>query len=204
MRIVAGLARGRPIRAPAGRSTRPTSDRVREALFNILAARLGSLEGAAVLDLFAGSGALGLEALSRGAASCLFVDKDSACAALIARNARDLGFEAQCRIWAMPVETAIATLIRSASPIQLLLCDPPYATDPMPLLRDLDRLEGLRSPGLVVLEHARRTPVPRSSGHLTLVDQRRYGDTAISLFERAQRRSDERASATGQAEEGDV
>jgi 16S rRNA (guanine966-N2)-methyltransferase len=119
VRIIAGKWRGRPIVAPAGQATRPTSDRTREALFSMLASRLGSFEGLAVADLFAGSGALGLEALSRGAARCTFVETDRNAIDVIRRNLAACGVEAE--ILAVPAEQA-----RISGPLDLAFLDPPY------------------------------------------------------------------------------
>src|SRR3954462_10245337 len=99
MRIIAGTWRGRPLAAPTGSSTRPTADRVRETLFSMLASRLGSFEDLRVADLFAGSGALGFEALSRGAASATFVERDAAATAIIKRNATKLGAEDRVQVF---------------------------------------------------------------------------------------------------------
>lgn len=121
MRIIAGEWRGRPIEAPAGIATRPTADRVRETLFSMLASRLGNFEDLRVADLFAGSGALGLEALSRGAASATFVEKDSAAAAAIRRNAEN--FRAGERI---RVLTGSALALPKSDPFHLIFADPPY------------------------------------------------------------------------------
>ena len=120
MRIIAGKWRGRTIDAPPGGSTRPTADRVRETLFSMLASRLGSFEDLRVADLFAGSGALGLEALSRGAASAMFVENDASAAAVLRRNAERLGAEAQ-------VMSASALQLPRAAPFDLIFADPPYA-----------------------------------------------------------------------------
>jgi 16S rRNA (guanine966-N2)-methyltransferase len=121
MRIIAGAWRGRPILAPAGQSTRPTSDRTREALFSMLASRIGSFEGLRVADLFAGSGALGLEALSRGAAHCIFVETDRAAIDAIRRNLAALGAEGD--ILSTPAEHA-----RVPGPLDLAFLDPPYGS----------------------------------------------------------------------------
>lgn len=121
MRIIAGAWRGRPIEAPAGPGTRPTADRVRETLFSMLASRLGSLEDLRVADLFAGSGALGLEALSRGAAQAVFVERDPAAAALIRRNAERLGAAGRVRVL-----TGSALSLPRSEPFDLIFADPPY------------------------------------------------------------------------------
>ena len=122
MRIIAGTWRGRPLIAPKGDATRPTADRTREALFSMLASRLGSFEGLAAADLFAGSGALGLEALSRGAASCLFVEQDKAALDALKTNLARLGARADVRA------TSVLALGPAQQPLDLILMDPPYGT----------------------------------------------------------------------------
>jgi 16S rRNA (guanine966-N2)-methyltransferase len=120
VRVIAGKFRGRPLEAPPGLSTRPTADRVRETLFSMLSSRLGSFEELRVADLFAGSGALGFEALSRGAAHATFVESDSKAAAMIKRNAERLG--AAVRILA-----GSALALPRSEPFDLIFADPPYA-----------------------------------------------------------------------------
>lgn len=122
MRIIAGQWRGRPIVAPRGDATRPTADRTREALFSMLTSRVGSFEGLAVADLFAGSGALGLEALSRGAASCLFVEQDRAAIDALRANAEKLGVRPDVRA------TSVLALGIAPRPLDLIMMDPPYGT----------------------------------------------------------------------------
>ena len=122
MRIIAGKWRGRPIEAPPGRATRPTGDRVRETLFSMLASRLGSFEDLRVADLFAGSGALGLEALSRGAAFATFVESDAAAVTVIKRNAEKLGASDRVRILG-----GSALALPRSELFDLVFADPPYA-----------------------------------------------------------------------------
>lgn len=123
MRIIAGTWRGRPLVAPKGDTTRPTADRTREALFSMLASRIGSFEELAVADLFAGSGALGLEALSRGAASCLFVEQDRAALDALKANIAKLAAKgAEVRA------TSALALGPATKPLDLILMDPPYGT----------------------------------------------------------------------------
>lgn len=124
MRIVAGQWRGRNLAAPAGDTTRPTADRTRETLFSMLASRLGDFGGLTVADLFAGSGALGLEALSRGAQSCLFVEQDKAALTTLRRNIASLGAGAQSEVRA----GSVLGLGPAKLPLDLLLLDPPYRT----------------------------------------------------------------------------
>jgi 16S rRNA (guanine966-N2)-methyltransferase len=175
MRVIAGELGGRSLVAPRGRQVRPTSDRVREALFSIL----GSVDGVRVLDLFAGSGALAIETLSRGAASATLVDSSSAAVAAIRINLAALGIEAEVRR-----QTALAFL-RSARVIarqyDLVFLDPPYR-QAGGLGRDLsEALEPVLAAGArVVAESDRR--VPLSLEGLSLQDERRYGDTLIRIF----------------------
>jgi 16S rRNA (guanine966-N2)-methyltransferase len=122
VRIVAGQWRGRPLLAPPGSATRPTSDRAREGLFSMLASRLGSFEGLRVADLFAGTGALGLEALSRGAAHCTFLERDRTALAAIERNIARLDAAARSEVRAGSVERAAAP----RQPFHLVFMDPPY------------------------------------------------------------------------------
>lgn len=124
MRIISGQWRGRPLVAPTGAATRPTADRTRETLFSMLYSRLGSFEGLTVADLFAGSGALGLEALSRGAASCLFVEEDAAALTAIAANIKTLGAGTAAQVR----RGSVLSLGPASNSFDLLLLDPPYGT----------------------------------------------------------------------------
>jgi 16S rRNA (guanine966-N2)-methyltransferase len=122
MRIISGKWRSRPLIAPKGDTTRPTADRTRETLFSMLNSRLGSLEGLAVMDLFAGSGALGLEAVSRGAAHCVFVEQDKAALDALDKNVAKLEAGPQCDIQ----RSSVLSLGRPLKPYDLILIDPPY------------------------------------------------------------------------------
>src|SRR5512132_3587166 len=175
-RIIAGSAGGRRIEAPKGSDTRPTSDRVREALFSALEAR-DVLDGAAVLDLFAGSGALGLEAASRGAASVVLVDSARAAVDVAHRNAAALGLTG-VRVVQAPV---LRYLAGPALPADVALLDPPYALDEDALGQVLAALDaGHLAPGaVVVVERSTRSPQPRWPAGWTADGVRRYGDTAL-------------------------
>ena len=124
MRTIAGEWRGRAIKAPAGDTTRPTADRMRETLFSMLASRLGSFEGLSAADLFAGSGALGLEALSRGCASCLFVEEDKRAVDAIRANIAALGASSRCSV----NQASVMRLGPAKAPHDLIMLDPPYDT----------------------------------------------------------------------------
>ncbi|MGD9471877.1 MAG: 16S rRNA (guanine(966)-N(2))-methyltransferase RsmD [Novosphingobium sp.] len=124
IRIIAGEWRGRKLQVPEGDTTRPTADRTRETLFSMLASRLGSFEGLQVADLFAGSGALGLEALSRGAQSCLFVEQDAAAIRALRGNIAALRAQPRCDVRA----ASVLSLGPAKQPLDLILLDPPYGT----------------------------------------------------------------------------
>lgn len=179
MRIVSGEWRGRPLAAPDGQGTRPTSDRTREGLFSMLVSRLGSFEGLHVADLFAGTGALGLEALSRGAAHCTFVEKDRAAVATLQRNIQAFSAEARSQIYSQGVEYAPPP----HRPCDLVLIDPPYETDLAAMALDRVCNAGWVVPGgWVSLETSGKPPAaPPGFG---LSAERRFGKACISLFYR--------------------
>ena len=183
MRIVGGRLARRTLDAPKGDRTRPTTDRVREALFNLLGARLApgsspgqALGGAAVADLFAGSGALGLEAISRGAARATFVERHGPTLAVARRNAEALGVLDRA---AFVRADAVKTLRRGGlGPFDLVLADPPYDLPALPDLPALAR-PALAPGGVVVLEHDARHAFDDAPGWLL---SRTYGATVVSLF----------------------
>jgi 16S rRNA (guanine966-N2)-methyltransferase len=180
VRIVGGNLGGRVLRAPTGAATRPTSEKVREAVFDILGPRV-SVDGAHVLDLFAGSGALGLEALSRGAAHATFVDSARAAVTVIRNNLRALGVADRATVVA---GDAVASAARHApaAPWRLVFVDPPYRSDLA--IRAVAALppDHLAADAVVVIEHDRHNAPPDQVGSLLRTDQRRYGDTLISFF----------------------
>lgn len=177
MRVIAGEWRGRPLLAPPGLSTRPTSDRAREGLFSMLVSRLGSFEGLRVADLFAGSGALGLEALSRGAAHCLFVEKDRAAADTLRANLEKLGGNTRAEIRVQPVEHALPP----AASVDLILADPPYATGLAQAALDRIGQGNWLAPGgwLSVETSGESLAFPPS---LRPVAERRFGKAQITLL----------------------
>ena len=175
MRIIAGQWRGRPLEAPLGRSTRPTSDRAREGLFSMLASRLGSFEGLQVADLFAGTGALGLEALSRGAAHCTFVEKDRAALDALKRNLAKLGAEDRADVRPQAAEHV------SLAPCDLVFVDPPYGTGLAQAA--LDRAAQWLAPGgwLSVELHGEALDLPEG---VEREAERRYGKASLHIFRR--------------------
>ncbi|MEM9838386.1 MAG: 16S rRNA (guanine(966)-N(2))-methyltransferase RsmD [Pseudomonadota bacterium] len=180
MRIVGGEFKGRRIAAPSGMDTRPTTDRVRESLFNILSHREGfSFEGARVLDLFAGSGALGLEALSRGAEFCLFVDTDAAARGAIRDNIEALSLFGNTRIHRRPAD-ALGTKPANVGPqFTLAFLDPPYRKGLVaPTLQTLSDGGWLAPQSLLVIEHAKGEEIDLSPAFAE-EDQRTFGDTVV-------------------------
>jgi 16S rRNA (guanine966-N2)-methyltransferase len=180
MRITGGVFRSRTLFAPRGHATRPTSDRVREALFSILASR-GGVASARVLDVFAGTGALGLEALSRGAAHVVFVESGREALKSLGRNVVALAVGDRATIVDQKIERALSRL---EGPFDLVLCDPPYALVRDPAFEEtlaaLVRL--LREGGTLVLEHDSKDPPPPSPPGLAVPFTRLYGDTALSVY----------------------
>lgn len=176
MRVVGGKHRGQHLIAPAGRSTRPTSDRVRESIFNILAHR-ASIEGSRILDLFAGSGALGLEALSRGARFCLFVENDAEARAVVRRNAGALGVTGMCKVWRRDA-TQLGSCTPQA-PFDLAFIDPPYGKGlGSAAVASLLKGQWLVQNAMIVLEESTRS-VLAVPPQLELIDSREYGDTKV-------------------------
>lgn len=186
MRVVAGSLRGRNLVAPEGSSTRPTTDRTREAVFNALSS-LGALEGAVVVDLFAGSGALGIEALSRAAESCVFVENDSRALTAIRQNLRTLGLEGRSHVVSGRVETLTASstqmLTSSHGRADLVFADPPYGYEGWDELTT--RLASIvAEDGIVVLESgAELEPAFAESSVWTVIRSKRYGRTWVTFLQ---------------------
>jgi 16S rRNA (guanine(966)-N(2))-methyltransferase RsmD len=182
--VTGGIFRSRPLRAPHGDATRPTSDRVREALFSILGASR-SFDGARALDLYAGTGALAIEAVSRGASFAVVVENGRDALAAIRENVRTLGLDARVRVVAHAVDRAAGTLA-SEAPFDFVFADPPYAIATTEAPRAIAKIvaAGLLAPGgVVVLEHASKS-APPPFDDLVTEQTRRYGDTALTLYSR--------------------
>jgi 16S rRNA (guanine966-N2)-methyltransferase len=184
MRINSGRFGGRALIAPAGLDARPTSDKVRQAIFNVLDHKdfgFGfALEGARVADLFAGTGALGLEALSRGARYCLFIEDAAQARAVIRENVEALGLTGATKIWRRDA-TKLGPL-DTLAPFDLAFLDPPYGKELLPpALSGLREGGWLKPPALVVAEMAEEETLPSMEGY-ALLDERVYGDTKIAFF----------------------
>src|SRR5262245_1680561 len=176
MRVIAGTHKGRRLKTPDWDGLRPTSDMLRETLFNILAPRIG---GARVLDAYAGTGALGIEALSRGASAVTFVENDRRAQALIEANLAQCRIDTGYTVLRAPAARA-PDVLRDEAPFDIVLLHPPYDLPPGPALADLEPL--VAASGVVVLEHGRRADVPARSGRLVRVRQVISGDSVLSLF----------------------
>jgi 16S rRNA (guanine966-N2)-methyltransferase len=176
MRIIAGAWRGRPLRAPGGQGTRPTADRTRETLFSMLVSRLGSFEGLRVADLYAGSGALGLEALSRGAATATFVETDPGALAAIRANLVALKAADLAEIYASSAAKLVPT-----QPFDVIFADPPYApgsgTEVVAAVRDAD---WLAPGGWLAIETDASEPV--DPGDWQIEAERRVGRARLTLI----------------------
>ncbi len=183
MRIIAGSLKGRRVESGTWPGLRPTSDQLRETLFNILAPHVA---GARVLDGFAGTGAVGIEALSRGAAHVTFVERDRRAAALVSGNVRRCGVESACAIIRAGFERAARRDLPAAA-FDLVLLDPPYDEDLEPIVTLAAPL--VAGAGQLVLEHARRQAAPEAAGDLVRVREVRAGDSALAIY----RRRDSRA-----------
>ncbi len=180
MRVIAGEARGVPLVAPPGRTTRPTSDRLKEAIFSTLGDR--GCRGR-VLDLFAGSGALGIEALSRGAEWCDFVESSPKACRTIEANLAKTRLAGRARLYCLPVERFVALHAASGAPYDLILLDPPYAYEGLEaLLGTLAATPLVGAQTAVLVEHSSRRTLPETLGALRLSRRRQHGDGAFSLY----------------------
>lgn len=179
MRITGGLDRGRKLRAPRGLTTRPTAAKVREAIFNIL----GPPPDGAVLDLFAGTGALGLEALSRGASHVVFVERDARALAALQRNLRELQLQDRAKVINRDARQAVRQLAGTGLRFSWVFIDPPYAAGEVDgILAELKSADLLAGTAVIIVEHDKRHEPPEHAGDIALCDRRYYGDTGLSFY----------------------
>jgi len=179
MRVIAGRFGGRRLVAPRGVDTRPTSDRVREALFMALE----PLQGLRVVDLFAGSGAMGIEALSRGAARADFVDSDPRALASLRDNLEALGLAEESRVWRLVLPRGLARLAAPLAAADLVVLDPPYGgARAAGMVEALGGAAGLKPGARVVAEHSSRDALPERAGRLARERERRYGQTVVTTY----------------------
>lgn len=180
MRVISGKWKGRLLKAPSGMKTRPTSDKVKEAMFH----RIGPyFDGGSGLDLYAGSGNLGIEALSRGFSSFIFVDKNRSACHAIRSNLKTLEALSVCEVYQMDVERAILRLFRQKQSFDLICMDPPYDDSNIEqVLKKLAQHQLLKKDGLIYCEHRSTYQAPRYISSLHCQQTYEYGDTSVSLF----------------------
>ncbi len=176
MRVTGGIGRGRRLKVPAGSRVRPTSDKVKQALFNILG---DSVEGSVFLDLYAGAGSIGIEALSRGADRVMFVDSSRISLDVVKHNIDQMGFSDRADI---SLSRAEKFLKKPSGPYTIVFLDPPYAEELHPLLEMVAGAKILDSHSIVIAEHYKKQPSPKSAGRLSLYREARYGDTVLAFY----------------------
>ena len=181
MRVIAGTQKGRRLHGPKGPGLRPTADRVKEALFSILASRV---PGSRFLDLYAGTGAVGIEALSRGAQRVTFVESSPAAVRVLRANVTHCGLDTAAEIQTCPAGAFLRRSAKTVGQHDLVFADPPYQQDHLAeLWSALAETATLAPDAVIVLEHASKSAVPPANGRLSLLRQYRYGDTTLSVFE---------------------
>ncbi|MDH4162097.1 MAG: 16S rRNA (guanine(966)-N(2))-methyltransferase RsmD [Nitrospirota bacterium] len=178
MRVTGGTGRGKRLRVPAGDRVRPTSDKVKQALFNILGDRV---TGTAFLDLFAGAGGVGIEALSRGASRVVFVDDDRKSLKVIRLNVEDSGFGDRAEVIAAKAESFIR---KSEERFAVIFLDPPYSLEIRPLLEQIADSDLLEPDAVVVAEHFKKQSSPAQAGMLTRYREAVYGDTVLAFYKK--------------------
>ena len=195
VRIIAGTAKGIRLKTPKGMNTRPTADRVKESVFGILGVALIDAE---VLDLFAGTGNLGLEALSRGAAAATMVDKNIQSVKIMLENAILTDLSRAAVICREDVMAALKRLQTTGKSFDLIFCDPPYNLGLAPkVLRELDAVDVLRAGGIFILEHSRHEKLPEELKRIVAYRSEFYGETVVSFFIKQEGNNSENCSVPG-------
>lgn len=181
MQIIAGIWKGKKLTGPSTHDVRPTPGKVKGAIFSILSSRI---QGAQIADLYAGTGAVGIEALSRGASHASFVESNPTILKVLRHNLAQCHLESQAAVLTTSVDSFLRNPTRSPGIYDIIFADPPYRIDPsVDLLPSLATSVTIGSHTLVLLEHSRKTVVPQQVGPLQLVRQYRYGDTALALYQ---------------------
>lgn len=179
MRIIAGSARGRSLKTRKGMETRPTADRVKESMFNILAPQIA---GARMLDVFAGSGGVGIEALSRGAQSCVFIEQNAECAAIIKHNLSLTGVANRGEVLNRDALLALSILKKRDDSFNLIFLDPPYHSRELSSVLEVIALNGLLEEGMVIVEHHSRDHAWFDHRIWEIIREKKYGDTTLSFL----------------------
>lgn len=180
MRVVSGICKGRPLKAVPGNTTRPTTDKVKEALFNMIGPYF---DGGIGLDLFAGSGGLGLEALSRGLEKVIFIDRESKAIQVIQENIKACKFEDQAEVYRNDAERALKALIKREICFDYIFLDPPYKKQQLvSLMEKMDKQNLVRTEGIVVCEHSFDIELPKSVGRFNQIKHEKYGMIAVTIY----------------------
>ena len=183
MRVITGQAGGRKLKAPKGMDTRPTSDRTKESLFNIIGQRIID---ATFLDLYAGTGAIGIEAISRGALKAVFVENNPRAIRIIRDNLNSTGLADMAEVISREVDVAIQTLSKGPRKFDIIFLDPPYLRDLVQKsLVTLDKNKILATEGLVITESSKLDTLPEKAGSLEMLRQEKYGDTILSFYQQS-------------------
>jgi 16S rRNA (guanine966-N2)-methyltransferase len=181
MRIIAGIAKGRNILSPVGMGTRPTLDRIKESMFSIIQNRV---YGAKVFDVFAGTGSLGLEAVSRGAEECYLVDKGTETFSFLTQNVANLKFNDKCHCLNMDSYKAIEDLGSKGLVFDIIFIDPPYMKDMIPMaIEKIEKLKLLKNDGIIVTKIDTSEEICTGFGEIYLYDSRKYGNTTVCFYE---------------------
>jgi 16S rRNA (guanine966-N2)-methyltransferase len=180
MRVVSGVCKGRPLKAVPGNTTRPTTDKVKEALFNMIGPYF---DGGIGLDLFAGSGGLGLEALSRGVEKVIFIDRDSKAIQVIHENIQACKMEDFAEVYRNDAERALKALIKREINFDYIFLDPPYQKQQLiQLMEKIDQHQLLKSGGIIVCEHSHDVELPKDVGGFSQFKHEKYGVIAITIY----------------------
>lgn len=189
MRIIAGDAKGRRITTPSGRDTRPTSDRVKESLFNILGDRVPD---AVVLDLFAGTGNLGLESLSRGAKLSIFIDFNRDSIKIIKENIKLLKYEGNCEVYHNDAVSALNILAKREIKFDIIFVDPPYHKELVPAVIDkISELDLMKGSGIIAAEHDVKDCLPDRISNMISYKSSAYGDTVLTFYRKLEQKMEE-------------
>lgn len=182
VRVVSGICKGRPLKAVPGNSTRPTTDKVKEAIFNMIGPYF---DGGIGLDLFAGSGGLGLEALSRGLDKVIFIDREAKAIQIIHENIKACKFEDKTEVYRNDAERAIKALIKRGISFDYIFLDPPYKNAQLiSLMEKIDEQNLIKTGGIVVCEHSVDVDLPETVGRFTQKKHEKYGIIAVTIFSR--------------------
>nr|WP_263328128.1 16S rRNA (guanine(966)-N(2))-methyltransferase RsmD [Neobacillus sp. Marseille-Q6967] len=180
MRVVSGVCKGRPLKAVPGNTTRPTTDKVKEAIFNMIGPYF---DGGAGLDLFAGSGGLGLEALSRGLDKVIFIDRDARAIHVIHENIRACNMEEKAEVYRNDADRALKALIKREIKLDYIFLDPPYKKQQLvSLIQKMEEHSLLNTNGIIVCEHSHDVELPETIGAFSQMKHEKYGIIAITIY----------------------